>query len=76
MTLIYDVKVIPVFNIPLFSKTPERMKKIGGIVPEIFDVVTFIHATHFPPGKGRLSCAATPCCAAHLRSPSTPPSSV
>ena len=35
------------------------MKKIGGILPDIFDVFTFFHAAHFPPGKGRLNCVAT-----------------
>ena len=47
------------FNIPLFFESyGERMNKIGGTVPEIFDIFTVFHATHFPPGKRRLSCAA------------------
>ena len=29
-------------------------------MPEILDVFSFFHTTHFPSGKGRLSCAATP----------------
>ena len=29
-----------------------------GILPEIFDVLTFFNKTHFTPGKGRQSCAA------------------
>ena len=37
------------------------MKKIGCLVPEIFDGFTFLmQFTHFPPGKGRISCAITP----------------
>ena len=46
----YIVKVITLilFNIPLFSETHgERFKKIVGIVPEIFDVFSFFHATIF-----------------------------
>ena len=35
------------------------MTKIGCIVHEIFNVLTFFHATHFPSGKGRLSCATS-----------------
>ena len=44
MTLIYDVKVIPLilFNSLLFYQTHDkRWKKIERIVPEIFDVFTF-----------------------------------
>ena len=44
MTLIYYVKVIPaiLFNSPLFSQTQsKRMKKIVGIVLDIFDVLNF-----------------------------------
>ena len=49
------------FNNPLFSqKHDERMKKIGGIVPEILGVFTFSHATHFHLENRRLICAAVP----------------
>ena len=36
----------------------ESLKKIGGMVPEIFDVFSF-HATYLPPEERKLSCAAT-----------------
>ena len=71
MTLTYPVYVIPLilFNRPLFSKTYcERMKTIGDILPEIFDVLTSSHATHFPPGKERLRLIASHAfCTARVR---------
>ena len=61
MTLTNHVIPFILFNSLYFSKThSERMKKIGLIFPEIFDVFTVCYATNFPPGKGRKSCAATP----------------
>ena len=50
MTLIYDVKVIPVIfiNSQLFFQTQgERMKKIDSILSEIFDFFTFFMQSIF-----------------------------
>ena len=45
---------------PLFFQAHgEILKKICGIVPEI-SIFSLFSCTHFPPGKGGLSCAATP----------------
>ena len=52
MTLTFEDHSLILFNSTLFSKTHgDRMKKIGGIVTEIFDVFTFFHVTHFPLEK-------------------------
>ena len=55
------------FNRPLFSQTQgKRMKKIGCIVPDIFDVFTFFMQPVFNLEKGRLRRAATICRVAYF----------
>ena len=52
------IQILILYNFTIFSTCDESVKKIGVMVPEIFNVFT-LHAVHLPPVERKLSCAAT-----------------
>ena len=52
------IQIVILLNFTTFQNEMKILKKIGGMVPDIYDVFSF-HATHFPSGARKLSCAAT-----------------
>ena len=52
------IQTLILLNFTKFPTRDECLKRIGGMVPEIFDVFNF-HAAHLAPEERKLSCAAT-----------------
>ena len=52
------IQILILLNFIIFPTRGENLKKIGGMVPKIFDVFSF-HAAHLPPQEQKLSCATT-----------------
>ena len=50
------VQMLIFLNFTIFPTGDESLKKIGGMVPEIFDVFSF-NAAHLPPEERKLSCS-------------------
>ena len=51
------IQILILLNVTIFPTRDESLKKIGGMMPEIFDVFSF-HAVHFPTEERKPSCVA------------------